>query len=252
MFKKITLAAAIAASSSFATYTFFPVGDAHTGQAQITGDYSWGDEGGDWSSMQLKFSAEYVVIPNLELSISKLGYQLWNEPDDYDGDDTDGFMAMTFGARYQFHPMFIAALDLGIPLNADEVAAVDPFELYGAIQFTTDLIPNLSLGSELGFHWYFEDEDVTYGKILTLQAELDYSIPSIHLTPWVGFEYDQRVTDTEYPEVDDGAGDNEITIWVGAQYDISKMLFVKAQYVVCRGDVFGDYMELQGTVGVNF
>lgn len=35
MLKKITLAAAVAASSSFATYTFFPVGQANSGQAEI-------------------------------------------------------------------------------------------------------------------------------------------------------------------------------------------------------------------------
>ena len=113
MLKKIALASALAVSASFATYDYFPVGEAGHGQAEIKVGYNWHD---DWSQMIIGLGAKYNVIPNLELSIFNLGYQLWSEDKDYCDQkgvdcDTDGLYAFTFGARYQFMPMLIAALD---------------------------------------------------------------------------------------------------------------------------------------------
>ncbi|WP_178299660.1 hypothetical protein [Fibrobacter sp. UWT2] len=54
MLKKIALVAAVAASASFATYNFFPVGDANKGQVEIGDTYAWHDH---WSMNQVKINA---------------------------------------------------------------------------------------------------------------------------------------------------------------------------------------------------
>ena len=258
MFKKIALVAALAASASFATYSFFPVGDANKGEATIGPSYFWHN---DWSMMQINANVKYNVIQNLELSLQGLGYQLWSE-DEYCDDngakcpDTDGLLAMTIGARYQFMPMLIAALDVKVPLNAEDVVGkYDPLGFYGAIQFTQELVTNLILGSELGLTFDLEDENVSHGLVLTLQAELDYSIASIGLTPWVGLSFNYKLTNDEYDtalgKVKEHSGNNGLTIWVGGQYDINTMLGVKANFIINTGDSMSAYGGDNKAKGVN-
>lgn len=250
MFKKIALAAAVAASASFATYNYFPVGEAGHGQAEVKAEYKWHD---DWSQMQIGVGGEFVVIPKLELSIFNLGYQLWSEDDDCDECETDGLYAFTIGARYQFMPMLIAALDIQVPLSSDDITGkYDPFGLYAAIQYTQEFIPGLALGSELGFNWKFEDEDIEEGLQMTLQAELDYTIASIGLTPWVGLSFDMQLTETQVNGHDAGGDENQITFWFGAGYDINPMFTVKANFVISNGDLWGDSMAINGALDINF
>lgn len=148
-------------------------------------------------------------MPNLELAVMGIGYQFG---------DNDGFRALTLGARYQFMPMLIAAADIALPLNSEDVVGTyDPFGIFAAIQYTQNFMPELALGSELGFSWLFEDEDFEQGLLMKLQAELDYTIASIGLTPWVGFEFDYQLTDSEAAGYDvDDSGNNEFSFWIGA------------------------------------
>lgn len=264
MLKKIALAAAFAATASFATYNFFPVGNTHTGQVEIKGAYGWSEKANvDWSNMKIKLGAEYVVMDKLELSIFNLGYQLWNEPTDCDNcPDSDGLMAMTVGARYWFMPMLGAALDVNIPLNSEEAAdgKFDPFGLYAAIQFSQELIPNLVLGSEAGLSYKFEDEDRTDGLGLTVQAEFDYTIASIGLTPWIGGEFDMRISDVEegkgQAKHEYGSGDSAFTLWIGAGYSINPMFYVKANFLMTFADekesLGGDSMGVNAALDINF
>ncbi|PWJ62551.1 hypothetical protein SAMN05720760_1121, partial [Fibrobacter sp. UWB8] len=183
MLKKIALVAAVAASASFATYNFFPVGDANKGQVEIGDTYAWHDH---WSMNQVKINAKYNIMQNFELSLQNIGYQIWNEDDRCDDTkscpDNDGFKALTVGARYQFMPILIGALDIQLPLNSEDVVGdYDPFGLYAAIQYTQEFVPNLWFGSELGFDWKFEDEKFEEGLKMTIQAEIDYTIASIGL-----------------------------------------------------------------------
>lgn len=255
MLKKVALAAAVAASASFATYNFFPVGEAHSGQVEVGAAYNWHD---DWSQMKIDVDGEFVVMQNLELSIQGLGYQLWSEDDkicDQDGVDcdTDGLYAMTVGARYQFMPILIAALDLQIPLNSEDLTGdYDPFGIYAAIQFTKEFMPGLALGSELGFDWYFEDEDFEEGLLMVIKAEIDYTIASLGLTPWIGIEFDAQLTEDQANGNDVGGDENQFTFYVGAAYDISKMFGVKANFVISNGDLYGDSMGINGKFYINF
>lgn len=241
MFKKIALALAVVASSSFATYTYFPVGEAGSGQVEVGLAHTWHD---DWSVTALRLKGEYVVMPNLELAVMGIGYQFG---------DNDGFRALTLGARYQFMPMLIAAADIALPLNSEDVVGTyDPFGIFAAIQYTQNFMPELALGSELGFSWLFEDEDFEQGLLMKLQAELDYTIASIGLTPWVGFEFDYQLTDSEAAGYDvDDSGNNEFSFWIGAGYAINAMFSVKANLVIARGD-FGDSQEINAALDINF
>jgi len=258
MFKKIALVAAVAASASFATYSYFPVGDANKGEATIGPGYYWHD---DWSMMQINANVKYNVIQNLELSLQGLGYQLWSEDEHCDDNgakcpDSDGLLAMTVGARYQFMPILIAALDVKIPLNSEDAVGgkYDPLGFYGAIQYTQELVSNLYIGSELGLTFDLEDEDLSHGLVLTLQAELDYSIASIGLTPWIGFAFNYKLTDDEYSGVgkwEDHSGDNGFTIWLGAQYDINTMFGVKANFIINTGDSMSAFGGDNKATGVN-
>ncbi len=249
MFKKIALAMAVVASSSFATYTYFPVGNAGTGQVEIGYAHSWEEH--DASSNTLFVKGEYVVMPNLELSLLGLGYVFMD--DGIDGtDDTDGFTAMTIGARYQFMPFLIGALDVELPLSSDDFGDYDPFGLFVAVQYTQEFIPNLVLGSEAGVEYKFEDDDTDEGLLLKVQAELDYTIASLGLTPWVGLEFDYRLTDTEFASHSaDDSGDNSISFWVGGSYAINQMFAVKANFILTRGD-FGDSETVNAALDINF
>lgn len=256
MLKKIALAAAVAASSSFATYTFFPVGQANSGQAEIGLQYGWTD---NTSDMNITLAGEYVIMQNLELSLTGLGYQLWNEWDECDDDcpDSDGIKAMTIGARYQFMPILIAALDVNIPLNSeDAVGPYDPFGLYAAIQYTQEFMPGLAFGSEAGISYKFENNNITEGLGLKIQAELDYTIASIGLTPWIGAAFDIRLSDVEVGPVEDGSGDSAFTLWLGAGYNINPMFAVKANFIMKFADeaesMGGDWMGVNAKFVVNF
>ena len=264
MFKKIALVAAMAASASFATYTFFPVGDANKGEVEISDIYSWHDH---WSMNHINLNAKYNVIQNLEISLQNIGYQLWNEDDRCDDDklvgcpDNDGIYAMTLGARYQFMPILIGALDIHLPLTSEDVSGkYDPFGLYGAIQFTKEFVPNLWFGSEAGLSYKFEDEHMTEGLGLTLQVELDYTIASIGLTPWIGAEMDMRISDVEVEvagvKSKYGSGDNAFLVWIGAGYDITPMFTVKANFIMKFADekesMGGDWKGVNAKLAINF
>lgn len=266
MFKKIALVAAMAASASFATYTFFPVMDAGKGQVELGAQYGWTDHTSD---MEIIAGAEYSVIQNLAISLTGIGYQLWNDPDDCgesghpDCPDNDGFKGLTLGARYQFMPILIAALDVSIPLTSDDVigpSKYDPFGLYGAIQFTKEFVPNLWFGSEAGISYKFEDEHTTEGLGLTVQAELDYTIASIGLTPWIGGALNMRISDVEEDfggvKTEYGSGDKAILVWLGAGYDINPMFTIKANFIMKFADekesMGGDWTGVNAKLAINF
>lgn len=270
MFKKIALVAALAASASFATYSFFPVPEANKGEVEIGAQYGWTKHS---SNMEIIAGAEYSVIQNLALSLTGLGYQLWDDPDDCgetghpDCPDNDGIKAMTLGARYQFMPILIAALDVNLPLTSEDVTGkYDPFGLYGAIQFTQEFVPNLWFGSEAGISYKFEDEKTTEGLGLTVQAEIDYTIASIGLTPWIGGALNMRLSDIEEEDVDPltgdkythkyGSGDKAILVWLGAGYAINPMFTVKANFIMKFADekesMGGDWKGVNAKLAIKF
>lgn len=259
MFKKTIIAAAIATTASFATYSFFPVGLPGHGQVEITDSFAWD---GHWSTDNLNIKAKYNVIQNLELSLQGIGYQIWNE-DDRCGDkgypecpENSGIKALTIGARYQFMPMFIAAADIDLPLNSKDVTGdYDPIAIYAAIQFTQELqeiMPNLVVGAEAGAKWMFEDENFEEGLLLQAMGELDYTLANTGLTPWVGFGFFDKLTENKIDGEDAGGDDTQFQLWAGVSYDLTPMIALRAQFVVSNGDLWGDHNEISMGADINF
>ena len=199
--------------------------------------YIWTD---DASSMNIVAGGEFVVIPNLAVSITNVGYQLWNEPDDCDDfcPDKDGFKALTLGARYWFMPILGVALDVNLPLNSEDVTGkYDPLGFYVAGQFSKELVSDLIIGAEAGLSYKLEDEKESEGLGLIVKAELDYVIASLGLVPWVGAEFDMRISDIEFDGEDgQGSGDYSITLWVGASYSITQMFAIKGNFLMGFAD----------------
>lgn len=275
MLKKLALATALAATASFATYSFFPVGNVHSGQVEVGAQYGWTKHS---SNMEMMLGGEFVVIEGLELSLFNIGYQFWNENDDCgekgheDCPDNDGLKAMTFGARYQFMPMLAAAVDVNLPFNSDDVVGeYDPFGLYAAIQFSMEFMPGLAFGSELGLSYKFGDDYIekpelekSEGLGIKIQAEVDYTIASVGLTPWLGLSYERRLSDIEQETFDNGSkkiteeygsGDDAFQLWLGVGYAINPMFTVKAQFTMkfADDDTMGtDWKGIKAAFDVNF
>lgn len=268
MFKKILLATAVAASASFATYNYFPVGSAHQGQVDFVGVYVWND---DFSTLQFPVSVKFNIINNLEVSVQKLGYVAWSELKDCEDlpvgcPDNDGFTGMTVGARYQFMetrpftPLLAGALDVHLPLSSEDVTSgYDPFGFYAAVQYIQIFSREIILGSELGFDYLFEDE-YTYmgvdqkkeeGLQMSLKAELDYSF-SFGLTPWIGFEFNKKFTEDKINGEDNGGDDHQMDFRVGGSFKFTKMFMVKANYIYSIGDLDGDHQVVNGIFSVMF
>ena len=259
MFKKIALAAALVSSAAFATWDYYPVLEGGKGSAKGNLYYDWDH---DWSQAGLGVGARFSVINGLEISLQDWGYQFWGEWD-CSGcvNGGSGLRDLTIGARYQFMPVLIAALDVNLPLTSKDVTGdYDPFGLYGAIQFTKEFVPNLWFGSEAGVSYKFEDEHMTEGLGLTLQVELDYTIASIGLTPWIGAEMDMRISDVEVEvagvKSKYGSGDNAFLVWIGAGYDITPMFTVKANFIMKFADekesMGGDWKGVNAKLAINF
>ena len=67
MFKKIALAAALAATASFATWDYFPVKEAGHGQAQISEQVKMH---GKASLDDVILQGRYSIIPNFEVGLA--------------------------------------------------------------------------------------------------------------------------------------------------------------------------------------
>lgn len=253
MLKKIALAAALTATASFATWDYFPIQDAGRGTVEAGLYYDWD---GDWSQAGLKLGGRYTVIPQLELSLQSWGYQLWSEVDcDNCPDGGDGLRDLTIGARYQVDPQLSGFVDLRLPIGGDEVSN-DEVAIYAGAQFATLLTPEFMLGGEAGFDWGFEHDDYERGLELHVGVELDYSLIQYGVTPLIGLQFKYRITDNEYDgpgaHWENGSGDTQINIWLGANYALNQQIYVTGKLIVRSGDMDGDATGLYAGCGFNF
>lgn len=266
MFKKIALAAVLAASAAFATWDYYPVLEGGKGSAKGNLYYDWDH---DWSQAGLGVGARFSVINGLEISLQDWGYQFWGEWD-CSGcvNGGSGLRDLTIGARYQFDPMFNVFLDLHLPVGNDDVDAnaissttppsTEEIALYFGGQFSMAIkdAPGLKFGTEAGLDWGFEHDNYERGLDLHLGGEIAYTVQSVGITPFFGLQFKFRLTESEWEEGDheagaDDDGDKQVNIWLGADYFvIPNMLDVWAKLIVRSGDIGGDATGLN--VGVEF
>jgi len=256
--KKILAAALLCTVSAFATWDYFPIKEAGKGEVKVGVEYGMQ---GDWSGLGINAKARFSVIEGLEIAA------LWGGPgyvifEDNDGNDgPSGVKQPALGLRYWL-PMGLGIfVDVGLPVSGEDYEGATNLSFKPGVQFSTNLTPELALGSEAGVSIGLENEvgvvKTTPGMDLDLGLELDYSIGAV--TPYVGVNVLVGLTKTkattEIPivggtvdvETDNGLG---ITPFVGVIFAINEMLAADAGVSFGIGeDRFGSDMPI--TINAN-
>ena len=219
MLKQILLGAAMLATSSFATFSQFPVPQANSGEARLVHDFTMQDEGKSWD---LALRGRFVPVQNLELWIN-LPFTLKTS---WDGKDTDGdgMQNLTFGARYQIMPNFAAFVDLTFPTGKDKISD-DGFGFYLGGQYSQNF-GSVDFGSEIGLGFNTEGDDKRKGPMqLILIAEVDPQV-SQTIAPYVGLSMKIALGDPKFDgkKAGDTSGDIGIFPYVGATFAINNIL----------------------------
>ena len=218
MLKKILLGAAMLATSSFATFSQFPVPDANKGDVKLVSDFTMQDKAKAW---ELTLKGRFVPVQNLELWLG-LPYMLMTS---WDGHDTngDGMKNLTFGGRYQITPNVAGFLDLTFPTGKKEIND-DGFGFNVGAQFSKNF-GSVDFGSELGLMFNTEGDDKYKSPMqLHLNAEVD-PIVSQTISPYIGLDLYIVVSD---PKVDghkagDTSGNVGVYPYLGANFKITDM-----------------------------
>lgn len=218
MLKKIMLGAAILATSSFATYSQFPVPEANKGDVKLVSDFTMQDKGKAW---QLALKGRFVPVQNLEIWFG-LPYMLMTS---WDGEDTngDGMKNLTFGGRYQITPNVAGFLDLTFPTGKKAINS-DGLTFNLGAQFSKNF-GSIDFGSELGFIFQTEGSDkAKAGPELHLNAEID-PIVSQTISPYFGLDLYIVVGDPKYDghKTGDTSGNVGIFPYLGANFKITDM-----------------------------
>ena len=82
MLRKILMGAAVLATSSFATFSNFPVPAAQSGEVKIVSDFTMQ---GDWKDLGLSAKGRFVPVQNLELYL-KLPFTVVTRWEGHDAD----------------------------------------------------------------------------------------------------------------------------------------------------------------------
>ena len=253
MFKKIALAAALAATASFATWDYFPVQETHKGQAEIHADYLMVDK---TSQMALSAGARFTIVQNFEAGLI-VPFVLFTH---YDGEDLkrDGLSNLQLMLRYQFMPIMNAFLDVEVPTcNKDLCGDDDPFGFHFGVQFSQKF-GIVDFGSELGLALETKGDDKTTPPWdMNLGLEADFVVNDM-LTPYVGIDVNMLIG--KYTVDGDNAGESHtgdmgFAPYLGLAININPMFYAGVQAQFCFGDdYYGEDMVtiLTAKFGVNF
>lgn len=253
MFKKIALAAALTATASFATWDYFPVQEAHKGQAEIHFDYMMQD---DLSRGALSAGARYTIVQNFEAGLI-VPFVLFTS---WDGEDMkqDGLADLQLMLRYQFMPIMNAFLDVSIPTCNEDLCGEDgPFGFHFGVQFSQKF-GMVDFGSELGLALETKGDDKTTPPWdMNLGLEADFAVSEM-VVPYVGIDINMllgKYTVDGENMGDSHTGDMGFAPYLGLTFNINPMFYAGAQAQFCFGDdYYGEEMLtiLTAKVGVNF
>ncbi|MBQ7079332.1 MAG: hypothetical protein IJM92_06645 [Fibrobacter sp.] len=221
MLKKIIIGAALFASSSFATYSQFPVPQANSGEVKLVGDFTTQDK---WKGLDLSLKGRFVPVQNLELFLN-LPFAVITR---WDGKDTDNerMKNLTFGGRYQILPNVAAFLDVTFPTGKKHQDD-DGFGFYFGGQYSQDF-GSVALGTEIGLGLTTEGDDKYNGPMtLTLIAEIDPNV-SPNVSPYVGLTLNILLNDpkSDGHKAGDTSGDVGISPYAGATVKMNNILSV--------------------------
>ena len=254
MLKKIVLAAAVAATASFATWNYFPVLEAGKGQAEIGVTDKMQDK---VNQLGLFVGARYTIIQNLELGL-KLPYTIFTHNDGHDA-KVDGLGNLPIMVRYQFMPILNAFVDVDLPIGDKKVVARgDGLGVYFGVQYSQNF-GMVNFGSELGLRIRTEgDDDVSPPYNLHIGLEGDFAVSQM-FTPYVGADFDMYLGEYTHDGKElldsDASGDLGIAPYLGVNIAINPMFYVDLSAKFGIGDdYYGDKTPiwLTGKFGINF
>ena len=248
MFKRIILACALAAVSSFAAWDLFPVLENHMGQARLGATYQTHEyEDRDYQIIKLNAGVRYTVIQDLELALS-IPYWLLTYVDGerYFGNE---FGNLNFSTRYQFIPVMNAFVDVSVPVR-DIDDGTWGFDL--GLQFSRRVNQLINFGSQLGTSYaIWRDYDGVpidvYGS-----ACLRFAVTP-QFTPYYGTSFNFSLgefTDGGY-EYSHGGGDLYLAPYVGAIYDFNDFVSVDAWGKIGRYVTIDDYPDFIFVAGLS-
>ena len=255
MLKQILLGAAMLATSSFATFSQFPVPQAKSGEAKLVHDFTIQDK---WKELDVSIRGRFVPVQNLELWLN-LPFAVVTRWDGKDADQ-ERMMNLTYGARYQIIPTVAAFLDVTFPTGKKAYDG-DDFGFYFGGQYSQDF-GKVALGTELGLSMSTEGKDKKKGPMqLTFIAELDPNVSEI-IAPYVGFSLKAALGD---PKLDgkkngDTSGDIGVFPYIGATYAINQMLSLDLNVSLGFGKDYLAYfysndkipVTIEATIAANF
>ena len=218
MLRKILMGAAVLATSSFATFSNFPVPAAQSGEVKIVSDFTMQ---GDWKDLGLSAKGRFVPVQNLELYL-KLPFTVVTRWEGHDA-DKEGMKNLTFGGRYQIISTVAAFLDVTFPTGKDAIND-DGFSFYFGGQYSKDF-GAVALGSEVGLTVITEGSNHKKPPmVLSLNAELDPNVSPV-VTPYFGATMNIILTNPQANGHKDGetSGDVGISPYVGANIKINQM-----------------------------
>jgi len=267
MFKKIAMAAAVAATASFASWDLYPVLPKHQGEAKLSVyhskftatrtsefiTYCYTDIGycnteiareyGRGNSTSAALSARFTVIQNLELSLS-IPYHFYTEFQGTDIGETYDLGSISLGARYQFLPYLNVFFDAVAPTDDLSTNLIDGVWLFtGGMQFSKAFNSTVNFGSELAFDLATRAEREHSYLGLTAAVEADFTILP-NFTPYLGARLDAHMGtfDSKDGYVYTAHG-GKFGTWItaGANVALSKRLGLNASYGFGIGDhIYGE------------
>ena len=254
MFKKIALAAALAATASFATWDYFPVLETHKGQVELANTSSML---GKTTLLTETLAARFTIVQNFEagLAIPVLA-NAW-----YDGksdDDAGGLMPIELMLRYQFMPIMNAFLDVDFPTCGKHACDDDDaFTFHFGAQFSQKF-GIVDFGSELGLTLETKGKDKnTPPWVLNLGLEADFAVSEV-ITPYVGLDLYMKLGKYTYDGKSRGeshTGEMGVSPYVGLTANITPMFYLGGDIRLGFGENFyGDNTLIEITVraGLNF
>ena len=238
MFKKLAIAAALAASTSFAAWDLYPVLDQHKGEIGVGVGYSADNY---TSSLTGSIGVRYSVIQNLELGLV-LPYRFFTH---YDGHDmnADGLGALRFMARYQITPTINVFTDVGFPTADESYYAKDVWSVAAGAQYSNSINSFIRFGSEIGISTNFIGSADITSMFLNANTEFEFNVTP-QFTPYVGANIGVFLgyfADDGYRYNSVGGGDIDTRIYVGAKYAFNDMFEVGAYAGIWFGN--GSYKD---------
>ena len=223
MLKRIILACALAAVSSFATWDLFPVLENHKGQVKLGSTMSYREyKDTTLYALTLRAGARYTVIQDLELALD-LPYRALTYIDGENA-DIDGFGNLHFSTRYQFIPVMNVFVDIYAPVwHIDEGS----WNIDVGLQFSRQIDQLLSFGSQLGAGFTIP-HDFDYAFIDVYGSACIRFAVTPQFTPYFGpsFDFYLGQYSNEKHHYSHVGGNLYLGPYVGAIYDFNDFVSI--------------------------